>query len=92
MSGPKALIRLRVVPNARRSEVVGSYGEAIKLKIAAPAVDGKANEALLQFVADHLGVSRRAVELISGEKSRDKAVAIEGIDLPTVRERFLRKG
>ena len=91
MNGLKALIRLRVVPNARRSEVVGEYGEAVKLKIAAPAVDGKANEALLQFVADHLGVSRRAVELISGEKSRDKAVAVEGLDSATVRERFLRQ-
>lgn len=91
MSGPKALIRLRVVPNARRSKVVGEYGEAIKLKIAAPAVEGKANEALLQFVASHLGVPRRAVELISGEKSRDKTVEVDGLDLDLVRARFLSR-
>ncbi len=89
MSGPKALVKLRIVPNARRSEVVGEYGEAIKLKIAAPAVEGKANEALLQFVAECLGVSRRAVDLVSGEKSRDKTVAVEGLELSEVRERFL---
>ena len=89
MDGPKALLKLRVVPNARRSEVVGDYGEAIKLKIAAPAVDGKANEALLEYVADQLGVSRRALELVSGDKSRDKAIAVEGLDLSEVRSRLL---
>lgn len=91
MDGAKALLKLRVVPNARRSEVVGEYGEAIKLKVAAPAVDGKANEALLEYVADQLGVSRRALELVSGEKSRDKAIAIEGLDLSEARSRLLAK-
>lgn len=91
MSGPAALLKLRVIPNAKRSEVVGEYGEAIKLKIAARAVDGKANEALLEFVADQLKVSRRTLELVSGEKSRDKTIAIEGLDLATVRTTLLGK-
>lgn len=89
MSGPTALLKLRVIPNAKRSEVVGEYGEAIKLKIAARAVDGKANEALLEFVADQLNVPRRALQLVSGEKSRDKTIAIEGLDLATVRTTLL---
>jgi len=75
-----AALRLRVVPNAKRSEVVGAHGDAIKVKIQAPAMDGKANDALLDFLAGKLGVPRRAVQLIAGEKSRDKTIAIDGIE------------
>lgn len=74
------MLLLRVVPNAKRSEVAGAYGDAIKVKIAAPAVDGKANAALLEFLAGQLGVGVRALELVGGEKSRDKTVAVTGID------------
>lgn len=91
MSGPTAHLKLRVIPNAKRSEVVGEYGEAIKIKVAARAVDGKANEALLEFVADQLNVSRRTLELVSGEKSRDKTIEIQGFDLNTVRSALLGK-
>lgn len=88
-SGAKAILRLRVVPNARRSEVVGMHGDAIKVKIQAPAVEGKANEALRDFLADRLQVPARAVEIISGGKSRDKMVAVEGLETPAARERLL---
>lgn len=84
-----AALRLRIVPNARRSEVVGAHGEAIKVKVQAPAMDGKANEALLEFLAEKLGVPRRDVGLVAGEKSRDKTVAIEGLDAETARQRLL---
>jgi uncharacterized protein (TIGR00251 family) len=73
-------LRLRVVPNARRSEVVGQHGDALRVKIAAPALDGRANEALLEFIAETLGLPRREVRLINGEKSRDKLIEIEGLD------------
>lgn len=89
MIGPAALLKLRVIPNAKRSEVVGEYGEAIKLKIAARAVDGKANEALLEFVAEQLNISRRALELVSGEKSRDKTIAVHGMEIAAVRAALL---
>jgi len=85
----KALLRLRIVPNARRSEVVGEYGEAIKVKVQAPAVEGKANEALRSFLAEALQIPARDIELISGGKSRDKMVAIMGLELATVRARLL---
>lgn len=85
----KALLLLRVAPNARRSEVVGPYGDAIKVKIHAPAVDGKANEALREFLADRLQISARDIEFVSGEKSRDKTLSVEGLDIATVRERLL---
>lgn len=84
-----ARVRLRVVPNARKSEVVGVHGDAIKVKVAAPALDGRANEALLEFIAEKLGVPRRDLELMSGEKSRDKAIAVEGIDEAEARKRLL---
>ncbi|MEI9894319.1 MAG: DUF167 domain-containing protein [Chthoniobacter sp.] len=87
----KALLRLRVVPNARRSEVVGIHGEAIKVKVQAPAVEGKANEALRDFLAARLEVPARAVEIVSGGKSRDKIVAVEGLETDEARERLLRE-
>jgi uncharacterized protein (TIGR00251 family) len=73
-------LRLRVVPNAKRSEFVGRHGDALKVKIAAPALEGRANEELIEFLADALGIGRRDVTLVSGEKSRDKLVAIAGLD------------
>lgn len=84
-----ALLSLRVVPNARQSSVVGVYGDAIKVKVQAPAVEGKANEALRDFLADRLGIPPRAIELVSGEKSRDKLVSITGLEIEDVRKRLL---
>ena len=83
------MVRLRIVPNAKRNEVVGPYGEAIKVKVAAPALEGKANAELLEFLAEKAGLPNRSVTLISGEKSRDKAVQFEGIAEAEVRERLL---
>jgi uncharacterized protein (TIGR00251 family) len=85
----KSVLRLRVVPNARRSEVVGLHGEAIKVKVQAPAVEGKANEALRIFLAERLNIPAREVEIVGGEKSRDKLVAIEGLELEEARQRLL---
>lgn len=85
----KTLLRLRIVPNAKRSEVVGMHGEAIKIKVKAPALEGKANEALRDFLAECLDVSARDVALVSGEKSRDKTVAITGLELEYVKARLL---
>ena len=83
------MLRLRVVPNARRSEVVGAHGEAVKVKIQAPAMEGKANEALREFLADRLKLSLRSIEIMSGLKSRDKVVAITGMDTDEARRRLL---
>ena len=60
------------------------------MKIAAPARDGRANEALLAFIAEKLGVARRDVALMSGEKSRDKTIAVEGLEEAEVRARLVR--
>jgi uncharacterized protein (TIGR00251 family) len=82
-------LRLRVIPNARRDEVLGEHGDAVKIKIAALALEGKANEAIRGFLAERLGVSVRAVEFVSGEKSRDKVVAVEGLNGGELRRRLL---
>jgi len=82
-------VRLRIVPNAKRSEVVGRHGEAIKIKVAAPALEGRANEALIEFLASTLGLPRRGVQLVTGEKSRDKIIEVATLDQATAESRLL---
>ena len=86
---PRAIISLRVVPNARRTEIVGEYGASIKIKVQAPALEGKANEALRSFLARRLGLPEEHVEIVAGQKSRDKAIAITGLSVEEVRGRLL---
>ena len=81
-------LAIKAVPNAPRSEVVGWLGEALKVKIHAPPVEGRANEALCEFLADQLGLPRRAVTLQRGDTSRQKIVRIEGLDLAEVKTRL----
>ena len=71
-------IVLHVLPGAVRSEVVGTHGDALKVRLAAPPVEGKANAELLRFLADAFGVPLRSVSLLRGETSRQKAVRIDG--------------
>lgn len=78
-------VRLRVVPNAKKTEVTGLHGDAVKLKVASPALEGKANAEVLQFVAGTAGVPVRMAELISGEKSRDKVVRVHGMPADVLR-------
>ena len=69
-------IKIRVVPNAPKSECVGAYGDAVKIKIAAQAMDGKANTELIKFLSKKLKISRNDIEICTGETSRDKLVEI----------------
>jgi conserved hypothetical protein TIGR00251 len=71
-------LEIRVQPGARRSEVVGVLGTALKVRVASPANDGKANAALVRFIADQLGVPTRAVEIVRGLHSRSKVVRVVG--------------
>ena len=74
-----AILRVHVVPNAKSDVVVGEHGEALKIKLRAPAVEGKANAALLRFLAEQLKLPRKAIVLKSGEKSRGKTIQIHGL-------------
>jgi uncharacterized protein (TIGR00251 family) len=70
------LLTVRVQPGATWSGVVGAYGDALRVRVAAPANDGKANAALVRFIATHLGVPPRAVEIVAGHHNRTKVVAV----------------
>ncbi|HEV8109581.1 MAG TPA: DUF167 domain-containing protein [Burkholderiales bacterium] len=72
------ILDLHVQPGASRSEFAGRHGERIKVRLAAPAVDGEANDALIEFLAAHYGVAKRDVRILSGLKSRQKRVEIDG--------------
>jgi hypothetical protein len=71
-------LTLHVQPGAKRSEIAGLHGEALKIRLAAPPIEGRANEALLKFIAGLFDVPLRQVELRQGEQSRHKVVAIVG--------------
>jgi hypothetical protein len=81
-------IHLQVQPRASRTEVVGLHGEALKIRVAAPPVDGAANEAIIRFFADRLDVPRSQVRLTKGASRRRKVVEIDGIGLETLSKAF----
>jgi uncharacterized protein (TIGR00251 family) len=74
-----ATLTLHVQPGARRTEVAGAHGDALKIRLAAPPVDGKANAALLEFIADRLGLPKSAVRLVRGQTSRRKILELTAI-------------
>ena len=73
----RRVLELHVQPGAVRSEFAGRHGERVKVRLAARAIDGKANEALVEFLAAHYGVAKRNVRIVAGLKSRRKRVVIE---------------
>ena len=83
--GEGVTLRLHIQPGAKKTEVVGLHGEALKIRLAAPPVDGKANACLLAFLADQFGVARSAVSLLSGETSRAKRVHVSGVTDPAAK-------
>jgi uncharacterized protein len=78
---------VRVVPRSSRNQIVGVEGEALKIKLTAPPVEGAANAALIEFIAEWLGVRRSAVSIVSGDKARNKLVRVNGV----TREQVLKK-
>ena len=89
-SPPSAVIDIRVIQRSPRTRVDGTRGAAIRIRLAAPPVDGAANDALIAFLSEALGVPRRDITLIAGEKSRDKRVRIEGLAAEVATARLLR--
>jgi len=77
--------QVRVLPRSRRDEVVGRHGDALKIRLTAPPVRGKANCALREFLADQLGVSPSDVEILTGHTSRQKRVRVMGVSADAVR-------
>jgi uncharacterized protein len=83
-----AILRVHVVPNARSDSVVGEHGGAVKIKLRAPAVEGKANAALVRFLAEQMKLPRHAIVLHRGHNSRDKLIRIEGLSEEEIRRRL----
>lgn len=85
---PSCKLAVKAVPNAPRNAVAGWLGDALKVKVRAPALEGRANEALCEFLADELGLPKRAVSVALGDKSRQKVIQIDGLSLEDVRARL----
>lgn len=83
-------LEMYLQPGASRTEVAGLHGDRLKLRVAAPPVDGRANEALLAWLASRCGVAKRQVRLVRGATSRRKTVEIEGVSAGEVRQRLMR--
>lgn len=73
------VLAVHATPRATRNEIQGEHGNALKIRLKAPPVDGKANEALIEFLAGLLGLPCRRITLLSGQTSRQKRLAIEGL-------------
>lgn len=72
----RVTLTLHVQPGAKTTTISGTHGDALKIKLAAPPVDGKANAALIAFIADQLGIGKSAIHLKSGQTSRHKIIEI----------------
>jgi uncharacterized protein len=79
---------VRVHPRAKKDAISGIIGDALKLSLTAPPVDGKANEACIRFLADSLRVPRSSVTIAAGETSRNKVIRVQGLTAAQVEERL----
>lgn len=82
------LLKVRVVPGAKKSEIAGESGGRLKIRLQAPPVEGKANRELIKFLAGALGLKKNRVSLAGGERSREKSVLLSGITMEDARERL----
>jgi len=88
MTDTKTIIRVRVLPRTSKNQIVGMDGGVFKVKLTAPPVEGKANKALVQFLAKKLGLPKRGIEIVSGERSREKSIRINGLSVEEVTGRL----
>lgn len=81
-------LTIHAQPRAARSEIAGLHGRALKVRLAAPPVDGAANEALIRLLAERLGVPRGAIRIVAGAGGRSKVVEIAGLTVDEARKRL----
>ncbi len=84
-------LTIKVVPRASKNQVAGMEGDAIKVRLNAPPVEGKANDALVEFLADILNVARSQIEIVTGQTSRHKVVRIRGVTAKIIEDNLLKK-
>ena len=79
-------VDIRIIPRAKKTSIDGERDSAVLIRVAAPPVDGAANDALIRFLAQLCGVPRHSVRILSGERGRKKRVAIDGVSATSMRE------
>ena len=87
-SGPGVTFAIRVHPRAQRNAITGEIGDALKLSLTTPPVEGRANEACIEFFAKLLKVPRSSVTIASGQTSRNKVICVAGVTARYVRDRL----
>jgi uncharacterized protein (TIGR00251 family) len=87
-----ATFSVKVHPRARKNALSGELGDALKISLTAPPVEGKANEACIAFLAEVLGVSRSSVTIVAGETNRQKVVRVAGVTAQQVQSCFKKLG
>ena len=86
-----AALAIRVTPRSSKNEIAEILNDGtVRIRLMAPPVEGRANDALVSFLADVLDVSRSKIEIVAGETGRDKLVSVLGLDAETVHERILQ--
>jgi len=80
------ILQIQVQPRSSRNQLVGLQGDALKIKLTSPPVDGAANKACCAFLAKVFGVAKGDVELVAGDKSRQKRILLNGLDLATAEQ------
>ena len=81
-----ATFSVKVHPRAKKDAIAGTVGDALKLALTAPPVEGKANQAVIEFFADLFAIPRSSVTIASGETSRNKRVRLAGVSKPTAEQ------
>ena len=84
-----AILTIRVVPRASKNSIDGPLGDALKIRLQSPPVDGKANKALVRFLADMLDLSASRITILSGETGRSKRIEIRGVAEASVRAKLI---
>ena len=88
MSTGETIIAVRAQPGARRDEIVGLRDGVLVARVSAPALEGRANQALCRLIARGLGIRRSQVSILRGERARDKLVRVEGIGRADINDAF----
>lgn len=82
------MLTVRVIPRSGKAGIVGTRDGALLIRLTAPPVEGAANQDLIEILADVLGLPKRSLRILSGERSRRKRVLVEGIDVESIRQRL----
>lgn len=86
-----ARVKFKVQPNASKTEFVGALGDALKVKLSSPPLDGKANAELVKYLSKSLGISKSSIKIVSGETSREKILELPGFDRNSVESKIPKR-